>query len=50
MFRWNAKGFAHEQRKNKQYIKIDVNDLAAGIYLLKIQGLNKQKVIKFIKN
>ncbi len=35
--------------KNKQYIKIDVNDLAAGVYLLKIQGLNKQKVIKFIK-
>ncbi len=36
--------------ENKHYIKVDVNGLSAGIYLLKVQGLKKRKVIKFIKN
>jgi len=35
---------------NQRRIQLPINDLAAGIYFVYIQGQKKQKVMKFIKN
>jgi len=46
----NGQKIAEYVFTNQSRIQLQINDLAAGIYFVYIQGKKKQKVIKFIKN
>jgi len=46
----NGQKVAEYVFSNQRLIQLKINDLAAGIYFVYIQGSKKQKVIKFIKN